>query len=119
MIQLKANDIDITVEQWRILFYLWNKDGINQQELAKISNKEKSTITRQVETLEKRGFISRRSSVEDKRNKEIYVTAQGKAIKDSALKAANLMTQKAETAITEDELKVFKNVLHKMITNLK
>ena len=85
---LQSNGLDITIEQWRILFYLWKEDGINQQELAKRSKKEKSTITRQIDILEKKGLIIRRSQSSDKRNKQIFLTQQGKLIEDNALNTA-------------------------------
>ena len=116
---LLTNGIKITIEQWRILFYLWKEDDINQQELAKRAKKEKSTITRQIDTLEKKGLIIRRSLDTDKRNKQIFLTQQGRAIENNALSTARLITKKAETNIVKDELEVFKKVLHQIIENLE
>jgi DNA-binding MarR family transcriptional regulator len=116
---LQENNIDITIEQWRILFYLWKEDGINQQELAKRSKKEKSTITRQVDALEKKGLIIRRSLDQDKRNKQIFLTQQGNLIKEDALNTAREITKKAESNINKVELEVFKKVLHEIIENLE
>lgn len=115
---LRQNGLKVTVEQWRILFYLWKEDGINQQELAKRAKKEKSTIARQVDILEKKKLISRRSLNEDKRNKLIFLTEQGKAIEEKALNTARLITKMAETNIAKDDLEVFKKVLHKIIENI-
>ncbi len=116
---MQENQIDITVEQWRILFYLWNQDGLNQRELATIANKEKSTITRQVDVLEKKKLIERRNAPTDKRNKLIFLTQKGKEIEEVALNAARNITQKAEENISKDELKIFKKVITQIIDNIK
>ncbi len=113
------NNIDISVEQWRLLYYLWEKDGITQKELAKIANKEKSTITRQVSELEKKGYIIKDSNGSDKRNNLIYVSKKGKAIKTKALSLADDITIKAESNIEKQELDTFIKVLHKYISNIQ
>ncbi|WP_083690460.1 MarR family winged helix-turn-helix transcriptional regulator [Zobellia uliginosa] len=115
----QENGVGITIEQWRILFYLWKEDGINQQELAKRSKKEKSTMTRQLDTLEKKGLLIRRCLDEDKRNKQIFLTKQGKALENKALSIANTITELSENGIAPDELAQFKQVLHKIIENLE
>lgn len=112
------NEIDITIEQWRMLFYLWNEDGINQQELAQRAKKEKSTITRQISGLEKKGLIERRSSHKDMRNNQIFLTKMGKSIEKKALNIAQLITKNAEKNISHGELKIFRKVLNQMINNL-
>ncbi len=116
---LSENGIDITVEQWRMLFYLWEKDGISQQELAGISNKEKSTITRQLTDLERKGLIERLAGESDKRNKLIFLTGKGAAIKDIAIKSSEEITRSSEADLTEEEMSVFFKVIRKIICNLK
>lgn len=111
--------LNITVEQWRILFYLWNEDGINQQELAKRASKEKSTITRQIEGLVKKELVIKQKGGIDKRDKLIYLTENGKKIETEALSVAWDITQEAEKGIEEQELLIFKKVLQQIIENVK
>lgn len=115
----QLDGIEITSEQWRVLFYLWNEDGINQRELAKRVKKEKSTITRQIDTLERKGLIERHSLNEDKRNKQLFVTQQGKIIEERTLHIAQSITEKAEASIHKTELKIFRKVLQQMILNIE
>ena len=114
-----ANNIDITIEQWTLLFYLWEKDGLTPRELAISANKEKSTITRQIDALEKRNLITREPHYGDKRNKIIKLTKKGKSIKTGALGAANDVTMVSEENISEEELLIFKKVLKSIISNVK
>jgi DNA-binding MarR family transcriptional regulator len=116
--QLAKHNIDITIEQWTLLYYLWEKDGITQNELASIANKEKSTITRHLDALQKKGLIARESHPTDKRNKLLVLTEKGENIKTASLGSAQLVTEKAEQDIDAEDLKTFKNVLSQIIGNL-
>lgn len=116
--QLADNNIDITIEQWTLLYYLWEKDGITQNELASIANKEKSTITRHLDALQKKGLIARESHPTDKRNKVLVLTEKGKHIKTASLGSAQFVTERAEQDIDVEDLKTFKNVLSQIIGNL-
>ncbi|NER13476.1 MarR family transcriptional regulator [Leptobacterium flavescens] len=115
---LSANKVDITIEQWRILFYLWSEDGINQQELTLRAKKEKSTIARQIDALEKKKLIERRSYGEDKRNKLIFLTKKGKNTEVKAMASAEKIIAKAGDNIEKEELEIFTKVIKQIIKNL-
>lgn len=100
------------------MFYLWKEDGLNQNELALKANKEKSTITRQIDALEKKGLVYRQSHSGDKRNKLIFLSETGKQMEKTALETAHLITENAEQGIEPEELAIFKKVIDKMIQNL-
>ncbi|WP_299124275.1 MarR family transcriptional regulator [uncultured Tenacibaculum sp.] len=116
--EFNNNNIEITVEQWKLLFYLWGNDGVNQRDLSIRANKEKSTIARQIVDLEKKELIIRESSEFDKRNKLIFITEKGKELEKETLKIANTITEKSEKNISEEDLNTVKRVLTQMIQNL-
>ena len=66
-----------------------------------------------------KGLLIRRCLDEDKRNKQIFLTKQGKALENKALSIANTITELSENGIAPDELAQFKQVLHKIIENLE
>lgn len=116
--EFNNNNIEITVEQWKLLFYLWDNDGVNQRDLSIRANKEKSTIARQIVDLENKELIIRESSEFDKRNKLIFITEKGKELEKETLKIANAITEKSEKNISEEDLNTVKRVLTQMIQNL-
>ncbi|WP_299159201.1 MarR family transcriptional regulator [uncultured Tenacibaculum sp.] len=116
--EFNKNNVKITVEQWRLLFYLWSEDGVNQRDLSIRANKEKSTIARQIVDLEKKGLIFRTCSKPDKRNKLIFLTDEGRNIKKRSLKIADSITEKAEKNISVADLNTVKKVLDQMIKNI-
>ena len=42
----RQNGLEITPEQWTVLIFLWEKDGVTQQELCNATFKDKPSMTR-------------------------------------------------------------------------
>lgn len=75
---LKDNNVDLTFEMLQILVCLWRKDGVNQQDLASQTMKDKSSLSPLISNLEAKKLVVRRSDHVDRRNKNIYLTDLGK-----------------------------------------
>lgn len=75
---LRQNDERLTKEQVIVLKRLNDNDGMNQNELAFITLRNKSSLTRLLSNMEKSGYIHRKQSSIDKRNKHVYLTNKGK-----------------------------------------
>ncbi|MEP6628010.1 MAG: hypothetical protein ABJA32_08510, partial [Ginsengibacter sp.] len=43
--KFKEHQIDLTFEMLQVLTHLWEKDGVNQQELANLLHKDKASLT--------------------------------------------------------------------------
>lgn len=74
---MKKHEIDLTFEMLQILIRLWKKDGVNQQELASNTFKDKASLTPLLNNLEKKGLVKRVSDSVDRRNKMVYLTDLG------------------------------------------
>ena len=69
--------LDATMEQWSILRVLLNEDGCTQDVILGISRYEKSTLSRILEGLEKKGLVERKRGATDARRKEVFLTQKG------------------------------------------
>jgi len=74
---LKKHDLDITYEMLQVMACLWRHEGVNQQELADKTFKDKASLTYLINNLEKRGLVIRQEDPNDRRNKLIVVTERG------------------------------------------
>lgn len=101
-----------------VLVDLWMQDGVRQQDLAVSTIKDKGTITRTLNFLEKENLVVRVTDRSDKRNKLIYLTHKGKELKHKLLPYAKEAISNAVSGITEAELKTCKDVLAKVYKNL-
>jgi len=78
--KLRENNIDLTFEMLQVLYCLWRKNGINQQEIANLTAKDKASVTYVLDNLVKRNYIFRQEGA-DRRNKIIFLTEEGKKMK--------------------------------------
>ena len=79
-VKIKEHQLDITFELLEITAILWRKDGVNQQELADVVVKDKSSMTYLIDNLVKRNLVKRVEDENDRRNKLVYLTTEGKLL---------------------------------------
>lgn len=110
--------LDITPEQWTVLMQLMQNDGLCQQELATLTNKDMPSMTRLVDNLEKYGFVQRLPDPADRRMKRVHLTKDGKCLQKDLVKMANKTMEEAATGISKKDLGTIKIVMNKIIENL-
>jgi DNA-binding MarR family transcriptional regulator len=81
-LKIKEHGINITFEMLEVMASLWKKDGINQQELADLTYRDKSSMTYLLDNLVKREMVKRVADENDRRNKLVYLTKEGKNLKE-------------------------------------
>lgn len=67
-------DSGVSAEQGLLLKFVYEFPGCTQTQLAEALHKDKTTITRMIDTLEKKSAIYRKASPHDRRVQLIYVT---------------------------------------------
>ncbi len=77
---------DVTCEQWSVLVHLGKKNGQSQQQLAEFTCKDKTTITRLIDNMEKHNLVVRVPDKSDKRQKLIYLTKKGRDLQEKLTK---------------------------------
>ena len=116
---LKTAYLEITQEQFSILCALWDKDGLTQQEISVSTFKDKPSITRLLDNLEKLDLVIRKDHPSDRRTNIIYLTKKAKDIQNQALKIANQTLKEALMNISEENLAICKEVLAQILHNLQ
>ena len=111
--------VDITTEQWSILACLWQKDKVTQQALCSLTLKDKPSMTRLIDNLEKRNLVTRVSDHNDRRINLIHLTDAGMALQAKATDIVQKIASKTLNNISDDELNVCRIVLKKIMTNLQ
>ena len=114
----REKELDLTVEQWSILVHLWKYDGVSQQELSNRTFRDKPSITRLVDNLEKLGLVERRASETDRRINRIYLTEKGKSLRDPSMELANLTLNEGLVGLSHEDIETTKRVLEKVYENL-
>jgi DNA-binding MarR family transcriptional regulator len=115
----KQAGIEITIEQWSVLYHLWKQDGLSQQELCNQSFRDKPSITRLVDNLEKLKLVKRVESKNDRRINLIYLTEASKKLEDETIEVANQTINQALEGVSAADIELCKAVLQKVYDNLK
>lgn len=111
--------LDITIEQWSILYHLWKEDGLSQQELCNRTFRDKPSITRLLDNLEKLKLVKRVASKEDRRINSIFLTEAALQLHDVTINLANQTMDEALVGVSKSDIETVKNVLQKVYDNLK
>lgn len=109
---------DITVEQWRVLNRLWEKDGLTQKELAEQIFKDQPNTTRILDKLQNKGIIRREASPDDRRAFIINLTDEGRMLREQLLPIARRMGEDVFMGISEEEQQLLKVLLNKICANI-
>lgn len=115
----KLAPLNIAPEQNLIMMLLWEQDGLTQNEIAKKLYKDKTNIARMASNLEKKGFIQRVISKEDRRSLKLYLTHEGKELGNSVIPIAEEFNRLVCNGITDEELKELRRILAKMRDNVQ
>lgn len=115
---LRETGIEINPAQGRILFVLWQNDGIPIQELAQQTSLGKSTLTSMLDRLEETGFIVRVRSAEDRRQIRLYRTQKDKSFQREYERISIEMAEIFYQGFNEKERDRFEKNLQKILGNL-
>jgi DNA-binding MarR family transcriptional regulator len=109
--------LDITVEQWVVLYIIFEGNGLSQVEITELAFKDAPTVTRIIDNLVKKSWVYRQMSEADRRKFEIYATTEGKALVEKLLPIVMGIRAEGICEITESDLRVFKRVLSRLYSN--
>ncbi len=116
--KLRQVDVPLTPEQFMLIDLLWNQGEMSQQQLADQMQKDKNSVTKLVDAIERKGFVVRQQNVHDRRSNTIVLTEKANLLKPGAKqKGISILDQMLE-GISEEELKGFLETLRKLNSNM-
>ncbi|TVR01271.1 MAG: MarR family transcriptional regulator [Desulfovibrionales bacterium] len=115
---LDEQGFGVTPEQCVVLWELWSHDGGVQRELALITFKDMTNMTRILDGLERRGLVVRKRDEHDRRCSRIFLTAEGRAVREGILTVAGQLAERAYNGLNEEQVEDFKAILRLVYANL-
>ncbi len=111
---------NLAPEQNFIMLVLWNhKNGISQNEIAELLNKDKTNIARMIVTLENKGLIRRSVNNIDRRSYDVYLTEKGDELRSKIIPITLDANKQIIKGLTKEELDEVKRILMKIMENVK
>ncbi|MBP5455420.1 MAG: MarR family transcriptional regulator [Paludibacteraceae bacterium] len=116
---LHSEGLEITPEQWSVLMYLWQQDGVNQREIADATYKDKPSITRLIDNLERMGLLFRKQDNVDRRTNKIFLTKEGKELHEKARTTTLKTMHAALDGLTKEEVEQAQRLLRTVFRNMQ
>lgn len=119
-IEKRIQQLGIHRSQHMILMYLAHHEQVpSQKELAKVFNVSTAAIANTMKSLEKSGYICRVVDKEDTRKNIVNITEKGRSIVESSKIEFDAVDKEMFKGVTEEQLKVFCEVLDICKSNLQ
>ena len=115
---MHANNLFITHEQLVILKIISCHEGISQKELAEKLDRDKTSIVRSINILEKDHKVVRVNSKEDKRINSLYLTKDGKNLLDELQPIFEGIKNEIQEGFTNEEISTMVSFLKKLTNRL-
>jgi DNA-binding MarR family transcriptional regulator len=97
---------------------LFSQDGVHQEELAEKLHFDKSSAARALTALEKAGYVVRVQDSKNKRRNIIYVTENGRAVRDELMQILASLTKRLFEGFSDEEMDEYYTMTERLRTNL-
>lgn len=116
---MKEKNLPITPDQFRVLAYLWENDGLQQTKIADCTDRNRANVTRIIDILEREGIVERKDDAQDRRVYRIFLTKYGKSLEKDTKACAQRSLEDALEGVSKEEKEITMNVLQKIQDNLR
>ncbi len=113
---LAAHDVPLTKEQFIVLLCL-EEGAKNQSFLAILTERNKGSLTRLIQSIEKKGYIERNVSSADNRVNEVELTSEGKMVLEETKPIMKNLFAVLQQGVEEEEMQIATRVLEKIQIN--
>ena len=115
---LKERGLNIGPGQGRILFALWQEDGVPINQLIKKTLLRKSTLSELLDSLESAGLLKRVQSEEDRRKVLVEMTEKTRKMLNIYIEVSVEMTNIFYKGFQSEEIDQFESYLQRVLDNL-
>ena len=116
--KLRQMEVPLTPEQFILIDLLWNQGSMSQQQLADQMQKDKNSVTKLVDALERKGFVVREQNRQDRRSNTLVLTEKAEGLKPGAKQKGISILDEMLIGISEEELRSFLVTLGKLNRNM-
>ena len=116
--KFKELGIDLTIEQWVILYRIYQLgDDVSQSDIVKSNFRNRATTSRVIGGMERKGWITKTRFEGDLKRFKLELTPHGKEVITTIEPHANLLRRQAIKGLDTDEFETFLRVLNRIGEN--
>ena len=116
--RLKREGYSLTPEELAIIHQLWQADGQTQSQLASSTIRERTTTTRILDGLVRKGMVERRGHPDDRRKVCAWLTKKGLQLRDRLLPVALQMAKHGTAGLSAKDIETTMRTLSHIQNNL-
>ena len=116
--KLRQENVPLTPEQFLLIDLLWNQGSMSQQQLADQMHKDKNSVTKLVDAIERKGFVYCQQNASDRRSNTLVLTENALELRDHAKQKGISILDEMLEGISEAELRSFLSTLNKLNVNM-
>lgn len=109
---------DISAEEWAVLLILWKKGDQTPGEIADMTFRDRTTVTRLIDGMVKKQLVNRENDPVDRRRSILRVGAIGRALEKDLVPIARAFIAESLVGISPDDIQTTVRTLKKMTENL-
>jgi DNA-binding MarR family transcriptional regulator len=117
-LQMRLAEHSVTFGHWTFLRILWETDGLTQKELSVQAGVMEPTTFSAVKAMEALGYVLRQQTPENKKNMHVFLTAEGRALRDKLVPLAKEVNDVGVKGVSNKDVVIARKVLLAIIENL-
>jgi DNA-binding MarR family transcriptional regulator len=114
----EVRPLGATLQMWRVLAALRERDGLRMGELSRTTSIDVSTLTRLVDNMEKKGLVLRQRDAGDARAVALHATPAGRRMTGRIVPIAERYEKVALEGFTAREAELLKRALRRLYANM-
>ncbi len=116
--KFKELEIDLTIEQWVILYRIYQLgEGASQSDIVKSNFRNRATTSRVIGGLERKGWITKTRFDGDMKRFKLELTSQGQEVITTIEPHAQILRKQAVKGLDTEEFETFLKVLDQIGEN--
>lgn len=116
--EMEKSGLDITREQGMLLRRLNIEDGLIQNDLAWVTDRDKTSLARLLSKMEDRELVRRENDEDDKRAKRVYLTSKGRKMASQINDVLSESSNRFFRGMNHDDMALAMSLLLRIQNNL-
>jgi DNA-binding MarR family transcriptional regulator len=108
----------ISPEEWALLLVLWGKGSQSPSALSDATIKDRTTVTRLIDGMVRKGLVVRSENVDDRRRSDIALTPYGSGLQSELVPFAMKIIARATSGVPPEDLETTLRTLKAFNRNL-
>ncbi len=102
---------EITTQQFGVLAFLWQQDGLTQSELSEKTQIDRTTMGGLIDRLVRSGLVERCPHPQDRRAHLVFLAERGKLLEAELTELADDVLQRFTAGLTESDIQELARIL--------